>query len=570
MADIISTLVSRAPCYQIKSNSDLSVTIEKEDTSDSIEATLVNISAGGAKFKVSEAISAKEVLALTIEAKRRNRTIVVSGEVCWVRPTAGDDWWLGCALDPQIPEQLLCELSEDGTIERREHQREEASLRTTAQWELNNETASAWILNYSRGGFCLLSQFAGKPGERVRLQLELDDDQLIFVPAKTQWVVKSQEGFVSGCEFLEPADYNVLSELAASRLPDKGTSRGGRRHLWGRWFGRDGSGNEQTNQQSLLRRSCVIAAGTAVLCVAGYHGFLSRATKTQQSIDQRDNSPDSSAARSAANRLVRASAGGLQQDATQAVRPAVTGGGRSSDAVEDPIERIRPTASVAQKHYDRVAGIPHAAPSEDDIAESRIRGARLPAGSTTWPIRSARTRTPTIGSEMQPDTSPRQLETNRLARRTTADVKALWDNLNNKSVELPYHVALDIAEISIIGSSSTADEVPAAADEESSGIHRDAAVDSRQTERSRGGASSASLDENGEPQESDPPSYRTWTDSTGRFRVVARFVNLEGSIVRLRTKNGRYKVIPLDRLSQHDARYVRSRLSALNQSTASE
>ena len=45
----------------------------------------MNISAGGARFKVSQAIVANEVLAVTIESKRRNRKIVVSGKICWAR-----------------------------------------------------------------------------------------------------------------------------------------------------------------------------------------------------------------------------------------------------------------------------------------------------------------------------------------------------------------------------------------------------------------------------------------------------------------------------------------------------
>jgi hypothetical protein len=531
MTDIISTLVSRAPRYQIKNDRDLSVTIEREDASDPIEATLVNFSVSGAKFKVSQAISAREVLAVTIQAKRRNRTIVVSGEVCWVRPTAGDDWWLGCSLDPQIPEDLLCELSEDGTIDRREHEREEVTLRTTAQWELNDETASAWILNYSRGGFCLLSRFTGKPGERVRLQLELDDDQVILVPAKTQWVAKSQEGFVIGCEFLEPADYTVICELAASRPPDKGTFLVGRRHWLRRWFGKDGSGDGPTNRQSLLRRSCTIAGGTAVLCLAIYLVFLSLATKTQHSVDQRDSLPGSLAASSVGIEVDNANASHVLQDANQAVRPAATSGFRSSDAV-DPVERMRPAASVALKDNEQAAGTPHRAPGDGDVAESRTRARRAPAGSSTSPIRSPYAPTPITRSEAYPDTSPRtsrQLASNSPPVRTTVNVQTLWNEINSKPVEVPFTAASDIAEVSVIGGPPG---------------------------------------ENDERQESSSPSYRTWVDRTGRFRVVARFVNLEGNLVRLRTEDGKYKVIPLERLSRDDVRYVRHRLSEWNHATA--
>ncbi len=238
MTDIISTLLSRAPRYNIKSGSDLTVTIQKEGASDSIEAELVNISAGGARFKVSEAILANEVLAVTIEAKRRNRKIVVSGEVCWASPAAGGDWGLGCSFNPEIPEEVLSGFAEDGTLERREHPREEIALRTTLQWELTNEQVSTWVLNYSRNGFCLLSQFAGKPGERVRLLLELDDEHLIVIRGKAQWEVESQRGFVIGCEFVESGDFAVMCDLAASRVPEKGRPPSRRR----RWLGFIGPG----------------------------------------------------------------------------------------------------------------------------------------------------------------------------------------------------------------------------------------------------------------------------------------------------------------------------------------
>ena len=269
----------------------------------------------------------------------------------------------------------MSEFAEDGTLERREHQREQMSLRTTVQWELNNESASAWVLNYSRSGFCLLSQFAGKPGERVRLQLELDDEQVIEVRGKIQWEVESQEGFVIGCKFVEPRGFAILSDLAASRVPGKRMSR--RR----RWLG------------------CIIAASTVVLlCIAINRSPLSSMVKTQQSFDQGADSTDSLAGKSSVVQLEGSNGSDGGQDAAQAARPAVTRG--------SPFQEV--------------------------------------AGPT----------------------------------------------------------------------------------------------------------------ENAGQQESVPHGYRTWMDSTGRYRVVARVVNVEDNMVRLRTENGQYWSIPLDRLSQDDARYV--------------
>ena len=54
----------------------------------------------------------------------------------------------------------------------------------------------------------------------------------------------------------------------------------------------------------------------------------------------------------------------------------------------------------------------------------------------------------------------------------------------------------------------------------------------------------------------DPSGYRTWTDISGRFRVVARAIQLDGNTLRLRKENGRFAMISLDRLSKEDAQYA--------------
>jgi len=513
MTDLISSLLSRAPRYEIKSDSDLTVTIEK-DASESIEAELVNISVSGAKIKVSQAILADEVLAMTIEAKLRNRKIVISGGVCWVRPATGDDWWLGCSFNPHIPEEVLREFAEDGTLDCREHERREIALRATVQWELNNEMASAWVLNCSRSGFCLLSQCAGKLGERVRLLFESDDEEVVEVRGKTQWSVESQKGFVIGCEFIESRDFAVLCDLA----PDLGISPSGR----------DDSGSQQSNRQSLPHRSSrIIAASTAVLlCIAIYQS-LSSTVKTQQLFDRGADSTDSLAAKSSVVQLDGSNGSDVGHDATQADEPAVTEGARPQAVVG---ERIRHTASVAPTDNVGAVRTPPAVLGEDKAAESHTRAQRVPADTKTLSNTSTR--------------APRKLAANRPPAKTTVNREI--QNGTPAIVEKPHKVVGDIADPGVIDSGVTA------------GVRRQTG---RMNEKTTA-TNSAEPTENAGQQESVPQVYRTWVDNTGRYRVVARFVNVEGNRVRLQTEDGRYKLISLDQLSQNDARYVRRRFMA--------
>ena len=69
----------------------------------------------------------------------------------------------------------------------------------------------------------------------------------------------------------------------------------------------------------------------------------------------------------------------------------------------------------------------------------------------------------------------------------------------------------------------------------------------------------------GEPVEAEPAEetkpnaeFREWTDRTGKFKVVALFVELDGDEVVLRRQEGGQQIrVPVDRLSTDDRRYLR-------------
>jgi hypothetical protein len=49
---------------------------------------------------------------------------------------------------------------------------------------------------------------------------------------------------------------------------------------------------------------------------------------------------------------------------------------------------------------------------------------------------------------------------------------------------------------------------------------------------------------------------RTWIDDTGRYRTVARLVEVRPDGVRLLKANGRFSTVPFSRLSNHDRLYA--------------
>jgi hypothetical protein len=55
---------------------------------------------------------------------------------------------------------------------------------------------------------------------------------------------------------------------------------------------------------------------------------------------------------------------------------------------------------------------------------------------------------------------------------------------------------------------------------------------------------------------------RTWTDSTGKYKIEAAFVEVKDGAVRLRRPDGRVVKLPLAKLSPADRRYVKEQLAA--------
>jgi Tfp pilus assembly protein PilZ len=233
MNDLMTNLIERAPRYRLSRDGNMTIVIEYEgeESLQTVSAVLLDISTGGAKLQTDVAIPMRDIVMLQLQVPELKRTMTVSGEVCWVSPTNESKWHLGCSFRPPMPEETLDEFAQHNILERRRHERHQVALRTTARFELSQDESPVWILNISEGGFCILTQRDGVPGERVQLILEPEGCSPIHIRAKAQWQVETDEGIVVGCEFRNASDYEVLRDLDNSTTPRKK-----RRSLWS-WLG---------------------------------------------------------------------------------------------------------------------------------------------------------------------------------------------------------------------------------------------------------------------------------------------------------------------------------------------
>ena len=58
------------------------------------------------------------------------------------------------------------------------------------------------------------------------------------------------------------------------------------------------------------------------------------------------------------------------------------------------------------------------------------------------------------------------------------------------------------------------------------------------------------------------PIVRTWTDSTGKFRIEAELIWLKNGQVRLKKKSGGFTNLPLEKLSTKDRLFLKSKRRA--------
>lgn len=221
MTRIVRSIVSREPRYQIAEDQAVEVVIERpvEGGVESVEGELVDISRGGAKLRTYRPVPTDQAVTLDIKADGLGRTLSVAAEVCWTQPAGPDRWWLGCAFRPEIPDAVLTEFVLGGYLERRRYAREKIALKTTATWELYCDHVPVWLLDLSAGGFCLLSQTTGGLGDRVLLRLKDDQQRVVLVTAKARWQVKSDDGYVVGCEFVDKHGYGVLRRIVDPEEP---------------------------------------------------------------------------------------------------------------------------------------------------------------------------------------------------------------------------------------------------------------------------------------------------------------------------------------------------------------
>ena len=176
------------------------------------EGRLLDLSRHGAKLSSATEIPTGNSIHLKLGVPELGLVFQVAGAVCWCKRSDAGDWddvgpWvMGCALRPGLPHELLDRLAEEGEVNRRFDARFREEVSLSAYWNVGSARELVTLRNYSRGGFCIFSTRQSVPGKRFHLNLK----GLEVIIASVQWELEAGDGYLIGCEFLNPRDFERL------------------------------------------------------------------------------------------------------------------------------------------------------------------------------------------------------------------------------------------------------------------------------------------------------------------------------------------------------------------------
>jgi len=208
----------REPRFSVNNPQLVDITIQQPDgrVSQSINAELQDLSQGGARLLLSAPLLYDESADLAFRSTDLKLDLIVSADVCWMRPLEHGQWMLGCSFVPELPLGVLEKLFAGDILERRSAKRELHRLPVTAVWEAPPATMPAYVWDYSTGGFCLLSPC--RAGRQVSVAAEPEPESP-SVRGQTKWELEMAGGYVAGCRFVDSDGFQQMQDLKVEEPP---------------------------------------------------------------------------------------------------------------------------------------------------------------------------------------------------------------------------------------------------------------------------------------------------------------------------------------------------------------
>jgi len=204
------------PRYEIDGELGVTMIIEPEDHRAApieLAATLLNLSASGAKMVVPAALEQDRSVRIKLVVEKLGLSFYLSARVCWAASEGAESSIVGCQLSPNIPEGILQHVARGGRLNRRDKDRRATSI----QVQLNRAGMRFWsrekagLRNYAAGGVCLETHKTAALGEVIRIRFPTE--QVDGVDVVVRWVMQQGDRYLIGCEYQEASSFALLQAM---------------------------------------------------------------------------------------------------------------------------------------------------------------------------------------------------------------------------------------------------------------------------------------------------------------------------------------------------------------------
>ena len=191
----------------------VTIIIASEDGGQRHEGTLAELSSKGVRVALGVCLEKDTPVQFNLSVPSVGLEFSCLAHPRWFQPRDADSWWVGCELMEVISDEMIDALARGGLIDRRRDPRYPISFPAIVKWELGDRPMEVELLNYSKGGFCIISQEgSGLHSERVMLQVSSHSRNAI-IPCRVMWQQKEEQGFVAGCSFTGSDGFVKLREI---------------------------------------------------------------------------------------------------------------------------------------------------------------------------------------------------------------------------------------------------------------------------------------------------------------------------------------------------------------------
>ncbi len=209
-------------------------TVVNED--DINHGTVIDISPSGLRLLCEGQFRVGQTISTELRTDRSHGTY--RGVIRRVEPWVGGQSILGCQLNDTIPHEILEALAHEGVVNRRRDDRIVWKQPAKMSWELQPGDIDIEIQDCSPDGMKISSRKTIPDDVRVRIHVDIGDQEPMVIDARTAWQLEQQDGCLAGLSFtkreIPEALTRILAEADGTSVAEKKGKRLSlvRRTIW--------------------------------------------------------------------------------------------------------------------------------------------------------------------------------------------------------------------------------------------------------------------------------------------------------------------------------------------------